>query len=186
MRREPNGAAIVAGEAGRVPRSSPKAPGWPSQGSPVPAGLAGRAEQQSSPETNQRQVRGPPLDVLISSVLPEPFIKLQRKETSISNNLSPMRVRELLTNQAGPGCRREEATGASLRVFCVPATHHSHGEVPAACWQGGHSDRAVPIQHYSWELMNIEHTGRLFIFYVPQSPAHSEKPPGPSIFLISL
>ena len=48
---------------------------------------------------------------------------------------------------------------------------------------------AVPTQHqaahYSWELMNIEHVGRLFIFYVLQTPAHSEKPPGLSIFLIS-
>lgn len=53
----------------------------------------------------------------------------------------------------------------------------------------GSGDRDVPTQsldaHYSWELMNIEHVGRLFIFYVPQTPAHSEKPPGLSIFLIS-
>lgn len=166
-----------------------KAPGQHAPGSPAPAGLDGRAEQQSSPETNQRQARGPPLDVLISSVSPEPFIKLQRKETSISSHLPPMRAGELLTNQTRPGCRRGAATGTSLWVFRVPATHHSRRRVPAACWQGGYGDGAVPTQrraaHYSWELMNIEHVGRLFIFYVPQTPAHSEKPPGLSIFLIS-
>lgn len=50
------------------------------------AGWAG-AERLRSPETNQRRARGPPLDVLISSVSPEPFIKLQRKGTAISSHL---------------------------------------------------------------------------------------------------
>lgn len=176
-------------QPGSASRTGTEAPGRHTPGSPAPAGLDGRAEQQSSPEANQRQAQGPPLDVLISSVSPEPFIKLQRKETSISSHLPPTRVGKLLTNQTRPGCRRGAATGTSLRVFCVPSTHHSGGRVPAACWQGGCRDGAVPTQrraaHYGWELMNIEHVGRLFIFYVPQTPAHSEKPPGLSIFLIS-
>lgn len=50
------------------------------------AGWAG-AERLRSLETNQRRARGPPLDVLISSVSPEPFIKLQRKGTAISSHL---------------------------------------------------------------------------------------------------
>lgn len=102
-------------------------------GSPTPATLAGQAEQKSSPETNQRQARGPPLDVLISLVSTEPFIKLQRKETSISSHLPLTRTGELLANQTGLGCGREAGTGTSLRVFRVPKARHGHGWVPEAC-----------------------------------------------------
>lgn len=82
-----------------------RAPGRHAPASPAPAGLDGRAEQQSPPETNQRQARGPPLDVLISSVLPEPFIKLQRKEIPISSHLPPTQAREQLADRTRPGCR---------------------------------------------------------------------------------
>lgn len=133
-------------QPGSAGRRGTEAPRRHAPGSPAPAGLDGRAEQQSSPETNQRQVRGPPLDVLISSVSPEPFIKLQRKETSISSHLPPTQARELLARQTGPGCRRGAATGAALWVFRVSATHRSRGQVPAACRQGGCGDGAVPTQ----------------------------------------
>lgn len=134
-------------QSGSAGRRGAEVPGWHAPGSPAPAGLDGQVEQQSSPETNQRQVRGPPLDVLISLVSPEPFIKLQRKETSISSHLPLTRAGELLANQTGPGCGRGAAMGASLQVFRVPAAHRSHGRDPAARRQGGRSDGAVPTQH---------------------------------------
>lgn len=86
-----------------------------------------------------RQIKGklpgPPLDVLISSVSPESFIKLQRKEMSISSHLPPTWAGELLANLPGPGHVQGAATASSLSVFCVPGSCHSHGWVPAACWQ---------------------------------------------------